>query len=53
LAVPATTAQTLTGRITEVVDGDTFGTETSDRNRITVCLDGIDAPKSGQLLHKL
>jgi endonuclease YncB( thermonuclease family) len=48
VVVPAATAQTLTGSVTEVTDGDTFDMETSDGDRVTVRLHGIDAPEIGQ-----
>ena len=47
LALP-TYAETLSGRITHVTDGDTLTLVTADQQRHTVRLAGIDAPERNQ-----
>lgn len=49
LTLPAlAVAQTHTGRVTHVRDGDTIELLTSDGRALTVRLHGVDAPESGQ-----
>ena len=39
------TAQTVRGRVVSVADGDTITVQTEDKRRVTIRLQGIDAPE--------
>ncbi len=47
------TAQTITGRVIKVTDGDTFTLLTSDKEQIKIRLHGIDAPEWSQPYSKV
>ncbi len=41
-------SQNLVGRVTKVIDGDSFVFQQKDKNQVTIHLDGVDAPEIGQ-----